>query len=292
MYELFTDEARKVMALANQEAHRLNHEYIGTEHILLSLLKAPGDLTSAVLKNSDVDLRKLRLNLERIILRGPQTVPIGSAPQAPRAKKVIEYALQEWRALKSHHVGSDHLLLGLMREQEGVASHVLNDAGLTVEGVRDQIAGLMRPEERTSRAPDRPATEIQDLPDELQPTASQLDAEIHRLTLQKEEAVGASDFEKAAALRDRAVELKRQKITLVHNWTVNRSIEAVWLSANDAAVKKLAQRINDDRRWQDLPMLADALEAAGCADRELIDHCRQPGEHSKQCWVVDMILAH
>lgn len=292
MYEIFTDEARKVMASANQEAHRLNHEYIGTEHILLSLLKAPGGLAAAVLENLNVDLRKLRLDLERIILRGPQTIPIGRAPQTPRAKSVIEYALQEWRALKAEHAGTEHLLLGLLCEHEGAASHVLKDAGLTVEGVREEIAVLMRLRKRGSPAPNRPDVESQDLPDELKPRSAQFDAEIHRLTVQKEEAVAASDFEKAAALRDRAVALKQQKSTLVRVWIINRPIEAAWLSANDAAVKKLAQRINDDHRWQDLPLLADTLEAAGCADRELIDHCRQPGEHSKQCWVVDVILAH
>ena len=98
MYELFTDEARKVMAFANQEAHRLNHEYIGTEHILFGLLKAPGALVGSLLTNLEIDPSKLRRDLERIILRGLQRGPIGSASQTPRAKNVIEYALQEWRA--------------------------------------------------------------------------------------------------------------------------------------------------------------------------------------------------
>lgn len=167
MYELFSDEARKVMALANHEAHRLNHEYIGTEHILLSLLKAPGEPVATVFRTLNIDLRKLRLHLEHIIQRGPQTIPVGSAPQTPRAKNVIEFALQEWRALKAEHVGTEQLLLGVLRVEQGVASHVLKDAGLTVERVREEIAGLMHLQKRTSPVPNRPAAEFQDLPEEL-----------------------------------------------------------------------------------------------------------------------------
>ena len=91
MYERFTDRARKVMQLANQEAQRFNHEYIGTEHILLGLVKEGSGVAANVLKNLDIDLRKIRLEVEKIVQSGPDMVTMGKLPQTPRAKKVIEY---------------------------------------------------------------------------------------------------------------------------------------------------------------------------------------------------------
>ena len=93
MFERFTDRARKVMALANQEAQRFNHEYIGTEHILLGLVKEGSGVGANVLKNLDVDIKKLRLEIEKLVKSGPDMVTMGKLPQTPRAKKVIEYAM-------------------------------------------------------------------------------------------------------------------------------------------------------------------------------------------------------
>ena len=95
MYERFTDRARKVMQLANQEAQRFNHEYIGTEHILLGLVKEGTGVAANVLKNLDIDLRKIRLEVEKIVQAGPDMVTMGKLPQTPRAKKVIEYSIEE-----------------------------------------------------------------------------------------------------------------------------------------------------------------------------------------------------
>ena len=95
MYERFTDRARKVMQLANQEAQRFNHEYIGTEHILLGLIKEGSGVAANVLKNLNVDLRKIRLEVERLVQSGPDMVTMGKLPQTPRAKKVIEYSMEE-----------------------------------------------------------------------------------------------------------------------------------------------------------------------------------------------------
>src|SRR5947208_4337063 len=95
MYERFTDRARKVMQLANQEAQRLNHEYIGTEHILLGLVKEGTGVAANVLKNLDMDLGKVRVEVEKIVAAGPELVTTGTLPQTPRAKKVLEYALEE-----------------------------------------------------------------------------------------------------------------------------------------------------------------------------------------------------
>jgi ATP-dependent Clp protease ATP-binding subunit ClpC len=143
MYERFTDRARKVMQLANQEAQRFNHEYIGTEHILLGLVKEGSGVAANVLKNLDVDLRKIRIEVEKIVQTGPDMVTMGKLPQTPRAKKVIEYAMDEARNLNHNYVGTEHLLLGLLREQEGVAAQVLMNLGMKLEDVRDEVLNLL-----------------------------------------------------------------------------------------------------------------------------------------------------
>src|SRR5437870_3081691 len=143
MYERFTDRARKVMQLANQEAQRFNHEYIGTEHILLGLVKEGSGVAANVLKNLDIDLRKIRLEVEKIVQAGPDMVTMGKLPQTPRAKKVIEYSIEEARNLNHNYVGTEHLLLGLLREQEGVAAQVLMNLGLKLEDVREEVLNLL-----------------------------------------------------------------------------------------------------------------------------------------------------
>src|SRR6266511_274799 len=145
MYERFTDRARKVMQLANQEAQRFNHEYIGTEHILLGLVKEGSGVAANVLKNLDIDLRKIRLEVEKIVQHGPggEQVVMGRLPHTPRAKKVIEYSIEEARNLNHNYVGTEHLLLGLLREQEGVAAQVLMNLGLKLEDVREEVLNLL-----------------------------------------------------------------------------------------------------------------------------------------------------
>ena len=143
MYERFTDRARKVMQLANQEAQRFNHEYIGTEHILLGLIKEGSGVAANVLKNLDVDLRKIRLAVEKLVQSGPDMVTMGKLPQTPRAKKVIEYSMEEARNLNHNYVGTEHVLLGLLREQVGVAAQVLMNLGLKLEEVREEVLNLL-----------------------------------------------------------------------------------------------------------------------------------------------------
>ena len=156
MFERFTDRARKVMALANQEAQRFNHEYIGTEHILLGLVKEGSGVGANVLKNLEVDLRKVRLEVEKLVKSGPDMVTMGKLPQTPRAKKVIEYAIEEARNLNHNYVGTEHLLLGLLREHEGVAAQVLMNLGLKLEEVREEVLNLLgagvEPEESEGQA--------------------------------------------------------------------------------------------------------------------------------------------
>src|SRR3954454_18656283 len=143
MYERFTDRARKVMQLANQEAQRFNHEYVGTEHVLLGLVKEGSGVAANVLKNLDVDLRKIRVEVEKIVQSGPDIVSMGKLPQTPRAKKVIEYAIEEARNLNHNYVGTEHLLLALLREQEGVAAQVLMNLNLKLEEVREEVLNLL-----------------------------------------------------------------------------------------------------------------------------------------------------
>ena len=143
MYERFTDRARKVMQLANQEAQRFNHEYIGTEHILLGLVKEGSGVAANVLRNLDIDLRKIRLEVEKLVQSGPDMVTMGKLPQTPRAKKVIEYSMEEARNLNHNYVGTEHILLGLLREQEGVAAQVLMNLGLKLEEVREEVLNLL-----------------------------------------------------------------------------------------------------------------------------------------------------
>jgi ATP-dependent Clp protease ATP-binding subunit ClpC len=143
MFERLTDRARKVMALANQEAQRFNHEYIGTEHILLGLVKEGSGVGANVLKNLDIDLRKVRLEVEKLVKSGPEMVTMGKLPQTPRAKKVIEYAIEEARNLNHNYVGTEHLLLGLLREHDGVAAQVLMNLGLKLEEVREEVLNLL-----------------------------------------------------------------------------------------------------------------------------------------------------
>ena len=143
MFERFTDRARKVMALANQEAQRFNHDCIGTEHILLGLVKEGSGVGATVLKNLDVDIKKLRLEVEKQVKSGPDMVTMGKLPQTPRAKKVVEYAIEEARALNHNYVGTEHILLGILRESEGIAAQVLMSLGLKLENVRQEVLNLL-----------------------------------------------------------------------------------------------------------------------------------------------------
>jgi four helix bundle protein len=143
MFEYLTDRARKVMALANQEAQRFNHEYIGTEHILLGLVKEGSGVGATVLKNLDVDIKKLRLEVEKLVKSGPDMVTISKLPPTPGAEKVIEYAIKEARALNHNYVGTEHILLGLLRQSEGIAAQALMNLGLRLEEVRDEVQRLL-----------------------------------------------------------------------------------------------------------------------------------------------------
>ena len=149
MFERFTDRARKVMAIANQEVQRFNHEYIGTEHILLGLIKEGSGTGAAVLKNLGVDIEKMQLEMEQLFkLKGrPDKVTMDKQSPTPLAKKVIEYAIEEARSLNHKYIGTEHILLGLLRESEGTAAQVLVNLGLSIERVRMEILKLLNQQE-------------------------------------------------------------------------------------------------------------------------------------------------
>ena len=295
MYERFTDRARKVMQIANHEAQRFNHEYIGTEHVLLGLVREGSGVAANVLKNLDIDLRKIRGEVERIVQSGPDMGTMGKLPMTPRAKKVIEYSIEEARHLFHNYVGTEHLLLGLLREQDGVAAQVLMNLGIRLEDVREEVLNLLGRNALpgpypVSEAPTVPAKKTQELPARTCQPLAELAAQIEQLILEKEWAVAEQDFERAALCRDRADKLKRQKESLLCDWRKAHVIDPAWLSRNGGTVAAVARVIATDRRWTDLPILADALEEAGCTDAEMLSHCRQPGEHEANCWVTDLLL--
>jgi hypothetical protein len=141
-FEKFTERARKVLSLAQDEAQRFNHNYIGTEHLLLGLVREGDGVAAKVLANLGVELNKVRSAVEFIIGRGDRIV-LGEIGLTPRAKKVIELAVDEARRLNHHYIGTEHLLLGLVREGEGIAAGVLESLGVNLEKVRSQTIQVL-----------------------------------------------------------------------------------------------------------------------------------------------------
>ncbi|MFM8980556.1 MAG: ATP-dependent Clp protease ATP-binding subunit [Planctomycetia bacterium] len=158
MFDRFTDRARRVMALARQEAQRFNHDYIGTEHILLGLVQEGSGVAASVLKNLDIDLKKIRHEVEKLVSSGTTMVTMGQLPFTPRAKKVLELSLEEASALGHTYIGTEHLLLGLIRENEGIAAQVLRNLKVKLEDVRDEVLELLGAD---PSEPDQPQEEGQ-----------------------------------------------------------------------------------------------------------------------------------
>lgn len=152
-FDKFTERARKVLSLSQMEAMVLKHNYIGTEHLLLGLVREGEGVAAAVLSNLGVDLGRVRHEIEAIIGRGKKDV-IGPIGLTPRSKKVIELAVEEARFLGHHYIGTEHMLLGMVREGEGIAAKILNDLG--VELVRVRVETLRILSEIQSRETDPP----------------------------------------------------------------------------------------------------------------------------------------
>src|SRR5438132_10474796 len=214
MYERFTDRARKVMQLANKEAQRLYHEHIGTEHILLGLLKEGSGVAASTLKNLDIALAKIRQEVDKIVKAGPDKVTAGKLPQTPQVKRVIEYSIEEAHRLNHNYVGTEHLLLGLLREQEGVAAQVLRNLGLKLEDVREEVLNLLGDSgssESSMRSviPKPAEMDLSEFSPEIQKAVRELETEINKMCQAKQDAIALHDFEKAVILRDRADRLKK-----------------------------------------------------------------------------------
>ena len=143
MFNRFTERARKVIVYAKEEARRFNHDYIGTEHLLLGLVREGEGVASAVLQKLGLDLETIRIEVEKLVQPGPQTQVLGDIPFTPRSKKALELSAEEARALGHNYIGTEHLLLGLVKEGEGMAYRVLLNLGLDLGKLRNEVMELL-----------------------------------------------------------------------------------------------------------------------------------------------------
>src|SRR5215467_1013098 len=156
MSNRFTERAQRVILIAQEEAKRLNYDYVGTEHLLLGLIALGEGVAAQVLANLGVDLRRVRAEIEKIVGTGDNVMLLGEIPFTPRAKKVLELAVEEAQNMGHSHVGTEHLLLGLIREEEGVAAQVLENLGVRLDIVREEVISLLG-EGQPGPAPAAPA---------------------------------------------------------------------------------------------------------------------------------------
>jgi hypothetical protein len=224
MFERFTDRARRVIVLAQEEARLPNHNYIGTEHLLLGMAHEGQGVAAIALEQLGIRLEALRSQVQEVVGQG-QRAPSGHVPFTPRAKKVLELSLRESQQLGHNYIGTEHLLLGLVREGEGVAAHVLVRLGADLPRVRQQVVQLLS---GSAGGPEAAAgTPLVPMgvpvPNELREAGEQL-AEVRR---QKEAAIDAEDFDRAAALRDAEEELLAGLAEREGEWTAGVELAAV-----------------------------------------------------------------
>jgi ATP-dependent Clp protease ATP-binding subunit ClpA len=241
MFERFSDRARRVVVLAQEEARTLNHDYIGTEHILLGLMHEGEGVAAKALESLGISLDAVRRQVEEIIGQGQQA-PSGHIPFTPRAKKVLELADREARALGHNYIDTEHILLGLIREGDGVAAQVLVKLGADLNRVRQQViqllhgyhgtevigAGSRRGKRARARLLDDALARIDSLDRRLaaierwaalRPDLDDLAQEIAQVRREKEAAVDRQDFEAAAALRDKETQLLAARAAREKEWT-------------------------------------------------------------------------
>ena len=245
MFERFTDRARRVMVLAQEDARMLNHDHIGTEHLLLGLIHEGEGVAAQALEALGVSLPAVRQQVEEIIGQGQQA-PAGRIPFTPRAKKVLELSRREALAMGHSYVGTEHILLGLLREGDGVAAHVLVRMGADLDRVRQQVISILsgrqgKDEPKSGRAARRAGKagrrqhgllpeilgRVESIGSQLSaigqrigagPDVSDLDQQIAQARRDKEAAAGAEDYESAAALRDRERQLLADKTARQQQW--------------------------------------------------------------------------
>jgi ATP-dependent Clp protease ATP-binding subunit ClpA len=246
MFERFTDGARRVVVLAQEEARVLNHNYIGTEHILLALIREGGGVAARALESLGITEEAARQQVEEITGRGEPGPQRGHIPFTPRGKKILQLSLREAIALGHAYIGTEHILLGLLREDDGVAVRVLNGLGVEPNRVRQQVIQLVsarriQQEPETGRATGRGKrkllSELRGRLDALDwrlsvleqrvgasPDLAQLDQEITQVRIDKESAIEAQDFEHAAVLRDREQQLLGDKAARLQEWAALPSL--------------------------------------------------------------------
>jgi hypothetical protein len=244
LFERFTDRARRVVVLAQEEARRLNHDHVGTEHILLGLIDEGEGVAAQALESLGISLESARQQVEEIIGRGQQA-PSRHIPFTPRAKKVLELTLREAMQLGHNYVGTEHILLGLIREGEGVAAQVLVNLGGDLSTVRQQVIQLLqgyqdRDQPRSARlmrqrAPGRRQrglmpeilAQVESIDSQLSaiggrvgtgPETADLDRQIAQARRSKEAAAGEEEYERAAALRERERHLLADKVARQREW--------------------------------------------------------------------------
>jgi ATP-dependent Clp protease ATP-binding subunit ClpA len=237
MFERFTDRARRVVVLAQEEARMLNHDWIGTEHILLGLLHEGEGVAARALESPGISLDAVRAQVEEIIGQGQQA-PSGHIPFTPRAKKVLELSRREMSQLGHNYIGTEHILLGLIREGDGVAAQVLVTLGADLNRVRQQVIQLLHGHQPNEPVPARsaarenaPLSAVQARLEAVEqrlaaieqrlgtgPDTSDLDEQIAQVCREKESAIEAQDHEQAAALRDREEELLAAKAARHEQW--------------------------------------------------------------------------
>jgi ATP-dependent Clp protease ATP-binding subunit ClpC len=143
VFERFTERAREVVVLAQDEARALKHNYIGTEHILLGLLREEEGLAARVLEGLDITVEEVREQVKRLVGQGDEEIVTGQIPFTPRAKKVLELALREALSLGHNYIGTEHVLLGVVRENQGVAARILLDFDADAEKIRTEIIRML-----------------------------------------------------------------------------------------------------------------------------------------------------
>ena len=220
MFRRFTDRARRAVHLAREEALLLRHDHVGTEHLLLGLLYEGEGVAAHVLESLGISREDVRGQVDEIIGHG-QSPPQGDIPFTPAARRALRLALQESLQLGHRYIGTEHVLLGLLREAEGVAAQVLTRLGADHARVRDRTLDLLAGRRGQADPQADPAAPA--VPADLARVTEQL-AQLRR---QRQAALDASDLDTAAALRDRERQLLADKLRLEHRWTADADVQAV-----------------------------------------------------------------
>jgi ATP-dependent Clp protease ATP-binding subunit ClpC len=223
LFERFTDRARRVVVLAQEEARLLNHNYIDTEHLLLGLLHEGDGVAATALTELGISVEAVRAQVEEIIGQG-ERAPTGHIPFTPRAKKVLELSLREALQLGHNYIGTEHILLGLIREGEGVAAQVLVRLGADLSRVRQQVIQVLSGSAAAGMEPGAGTRPVRmTMPADL----LVLVEEFTQVRRKKEAAIEARDFERVAALRDAEQQLLRRLARREPAWTAGVDLEAV-----------------------------------------------------------------